>query len=179
MAFIAITRDRGARKPLSPRTLSRGLRIFGGFVVLAYVGAALLISAGLHTRSLGEPIGGGIRTSGVVVAEHVSHERSYVYRPIVQFLDADGQRTEFEGAPRQSPVGVGKRVPVSYDPSNPSEAHDLAPNSTWVFQFGAGLAFLLIALGCTWVLWWVRRHGPIGAKRSTEPAGPFSQRDET
>lgn len=138
-----------------------------------YVGAALLISTGLHTRSLGLPIAGGFRTSGVVVDERITDEKSYVYRPIILFVDADGKRIEFEGAPGQSPAGVDSRVPVSYDPSDPSDARDLSANSTWLFQFGAGLAFLLMALGCTWLLWWVRRHGPIGAQGSTEPAGPF------
>jgi hypothetical protein len=173
MAFIAVSRSRAAGQPLSSRALAIRLRVFAVVVLLAYVGAALLISAGLHTRSLGLPIAGGVKTQGVVVNERVTDEKSYIYRPIVVFLDAGGRRIEIEGAPRSSPAGLGRRVPVSYDPSDPSDARDIATNSTWLFQFGAGLVFLLVALGCTWLLWWVRRHGPIGAQAPAEPAGPF------
>jgi hypothetical protein len=148
--------------------------IFGGFVVLAYVGAWLLISAGLHTRSLGQPISGGVRMSGVVVSERVTHEKGYMHRPIVLFRDTRGQRIEFEGAPRQSPTGINNPVPVSYDPSDPSHAHDLTSNSTWLYQFGAGACFLLVAFGCTWLIWRVRRHGPLGSSRSNEMTIPFS-----
>jgi uncharacterized protein DUF3592 len=143
--------------------------------VLVYVGAWLLLSAGLHTRALGQPIAGGVRTSGVVVRERVTHEKGYVYRPVVLFLDATGRQTEFEAAPRSSPAGIGNRVPVSYDPSNPLDAHDLASNSTWLFQFGAGSVFLLVALGSTWLIWRVRRHGPLGATHSSEVARPFGE----
>ena len=149
--------------------------MFAGFVLLAYVGAGFLISVGLHTRSLGQPISGGVRTSGVVVSERVTHEKGYVYQPVVQFFDASGRRTEFEAAPRSSPVGIGNEVPVSYDRADPSDAHDVASNSTWLFQFGAGSVFLLVALGCTWLIWWTRRHGPLGATRSSKVASPFGE----
>jgi hypothetical protein len=173
MAFIVVSGSRAARKHPSSRALAVRLRIFAVVVLLAYVGASLLISAGLHTRSLGLPIAGGLKTQGVVVNERVTDEKSYVYRPIVVFLDAEGQRIEIEGAPRSSPAGLGRRVPISYDPSDPSDAHDLATSSTWLFQFGAGLVFLLTALGCTRLLWWVWRHGPISAQVPPEPARPF------
>jgi Protein of unknown function (DUF3592) len=163
------------RKPPSPRALAIRRRIFYGFVVFTYVGAWLLISAGLHTRSLGQPISGGVRTSGVVVSERVTHEKGYTYRPIVMFRDTLGRQIEFEGTSRQSPAGIDNSVPVSYDPSDPSHAHDLASTSTWLFQFGAGSCFLLLALGSTWLIWWVRRHGPLGSTRSSEIASPFGE----
>jgi hypothetical protein len=91
------------------------------------------------------------------------------------FRDTRGRQIEFEGTSRQSPAGIGNPVPVSYDPSDPSHAHDLASNSTWLFQFGAGSGFLLLALGSTWLIWWVRRHGPLGSTRSSETASPFGE----
>ena len=175
MALLLASNTSSLRQPPSPRALAIRLRLFGGFVVLVYVGAWLLLSAGLHTRSLGQPISGGVRTSGVVVRERITHEKGSSYRLIILFLDASGRRTEFDGAPRPSPAGIGGRVPVSYDPSDPSDAHDLASNSTWLFQFGAGSVSLLVALGCTWLIWWMRRRGPLGASHSTKTTSPFGE----
>src|ERR1700722_2624032 len=169
MALVTASREGAAKSPPSTWRLA----LFAVIVLLAYIGAALLLAAGLHTRSLGLPVAGGVRTSGVVVNESVSHEKSYAYRPVIEFVDIRGQRIEFAGAWRSSRAGVGNPVSVSYNPSHPADAHDLAANSTWLFQFGAGLVSLFVALGCTRLIWQVRRHGPIGAQVPTEPAAPF------
>lgn len=97
MAHLFASRTGSPRTPPNPRTLAIRRRVFYGFVVFTYVGTWLLISAGLHTRSLGQPISGGVRTSGVVVSERVTHEDGYTYRPVILFRDTLGRQLPAEG----------------------------------------------------------------------------------
>jgi hypothetical protein len=98
--------------------------------------------------------------------------KGYAYQPVVAFTDAAGRRIVFTPPGRSTSAGIGSRVLVSYDPRDPSEAHDLSDDAPWRWQLGAGMVILALSLIGIWLVVRVMlSRPPIGATSTNNPFG--------
>lgn len=152
------------QRAVSPR--SRRSRKIRGWIML-FVGFAVslwLIVEGLDTRSIERPVPNGITTTGTTIGYRVAQEWDNDYRPVVAFMSADGQRIVFSAPALKKRPTVGSVVSVSYDPRNPTTAHDLSDTALWREEFYVGLfGFAVLFLLTLLVVWLNARH------RRTQP----------
>jgi hypothetical protein len=94
----------------------------------------------------------GKRTTGSVVDLQYEHDgNSGGYNPVIEFRTADGQqvRAVSSAAGDPPPARVGDKVPVLYDPANPSvvEIDTVMGRGTWLALLAAavGLFFIVTA----------------------------------
>ena len=120
--------------------------------IFAAVGLVLVAGAGwfyLADRSFAEA---GVHTQGVVIEMIGSRDSDsdYTYKPVVEFLDADGRRHMFTSSVSSSPpqYSTGERVEVIYAPDSPDEAviDSFLDRFLLPLVFG-GLGTLLAAIG--------------------------------
>jgi uncharacterized protein DUF3592 len=147
-----VNMEAGAWEPVQER---RALPRFGvarlvwATVVAGFVLACSiwLIAGGLHTRSLERPVAGGLTVTGTVIDVRVTHEKGYVYQPIVSFRDKAGRTVVFTAPGSSKEPTPGRAASVSYNPSHPLGAHDLSDSAlAWQAPVYAGLFVLFIAL---------------------------------
>ncbi len=132
------------------KTPPRGLRIFALLlvsvvVVGGFVAGVILTVSGWHQRATEQPVKGWVVTTGTVVGIAGSETgKGTVYGPIVSFTDKSGVHHQF-AAPATGPgrPDVGGPAKVSYDPANPSRAHDLSDDS-WRASFVTGIVLLSV-----------------------------------
>lgn len=110
------------------------------------LGISLMIS-GRHVRSDERPVAGWITTTGSVVGVHrVSGKDGDTYGPVVSFTDMTGVRHTFTAPLSSTAPAMGDSAKVSYNPADPSKAHDLSDNgSSWLAQFAVGVVILSVA----------------------------------
>ncbi len=122
--------------------------IFSGTLIT--VGAIILVSSGLLYSNTGSFVRHASATKGIVVSVGVTTAPGELnlYTPTVEFTTEKGQTIRFTQT--YSRVGVGDRVNVLYEPSNPSEAR--------ISEFWALWGWLLIALaiGSFFAIWGVQ-----------------------
>jgi hypothetical protein len=114
--------------------------LVGGFVA-----GVVLTVGGWHQRETEQPVKGWVTTTGTVVGIAGSKTgKGTVYGPIVSFTDESGVLHQF-AAPATGPGGphLGGAATVSYDPANPSRAHDLSDDS-WRASFVTGVVILSV-----------------------------------
>src|SRR5690606_30014231 len=87
---------------------------------------APLISSGMDWRERTSPIEGGAITTGRVVDVLVDQgNKGVTYRAVVEFVDVADQRHTLTNKAGDIEPRKGARVRISYDPSDPANAHDL------------------------------------------------------
>ena len=106
-------------------------------IFLVLLGAAIFFGTESGVRQ-SAPIPGGKNATGTVASYHLvptsnadtgsvddAGQPQYAYDPIVEFETASGQHVTLEaGLDLAKPPAIGSKVPVSYDPSDPTDAHD-------------------------------------------------------
>lgn len=132
-----------------PRTVAIAGGIFG-LVGVLLIGAAIVLVA-TTTRFLAN----AERTEGTVIevnaktsisrdADRRRRERTFWY-PTVEFTAGGGDTFSFEGTGANPPAyQVGDRVPVAYDPDNPSDARIASFGSAYLLPMilgGLGIVF--------------------------------------
>ena len=100
-----------------------------------------------HEQSLLRPVQGGLQTEGQIISEDESCYRSCTYTPTIQFMDLHGGVHQFTAPPSQDYLSEGTSVTVSYNPANPSEAHDLSDggSSSWNLPLFTSIFFIAIS----------------------------------
>jgi hypothetical protein len=131
----------------------RALWVTAGFLSLIpvlFIGLSIGLTVnGLSLRTHVEPVAGWSRTDGTVIGVvTVPVIKGAVYAPIIRF-SAVGHAVIFRGPTSSDIPTIGSRAAVSYDPHDPSDAHDLSLGSVWEWQFYAGIASL--PLEALWV----------------------------
>ena len=107
-------------------------------MIVSFTSAAIFIAVGIfviiNSWSLADsvsPIAGGRTTTGTVV-DYLTGSNCGKYgctawwRPTIQFTTSSGETVSFTGPEDQNPEQDGESVSVSYDPSNPVDAHDIS-----------------------------------------------------
>jgi hypothetical protein len=147
--------------------------ILGG--VFGLVGVVLLAAAVVLALTTRNFLASAARAEGTVIdlreETDLKNGRTHTFwKPVVEFTTADGRRLSFQDNTGSSPPAyeVGERVPVAYDPDNPSHAR-LATSETYLASWilgGLGLLFTAFGVGLFVVWWrtarlrsWLRRHG--------------------
>jgi hypothetical protein len=120
------------------------------------------------------------------VHEYPGGRHGPTYSPVIEFTDNEGRTHEFtDSVSSGSQPNVGSTVKVSYDPKNPSHAHNLSNGASkwmWIFVAAGAIVMLLglwtffvraISIGGGLMLWrwgWERRRQVERGERPT--AGP-------
>lgn len=124
-------------------------RLSKGLVVVTLCAAAIFFGVGIWSfltastvHDLTRPIPGGATSEGRVVSYERVGSRIVVYRPWVQFVANNGPSITFAGAETLSKPSVGERASVSYDRSNPRDAHDTSESGAWAGFAGEGIVLL-------------------------------------
>lgn len=143
--------------------------LFGAAVFVFLLGLSTWLTVGaLHSRADSRPIAGGVEVTGKVV--DVDRTSDSTYSAVIEFTDSAGRRYAFTGPSGEQEPGIGEPARVSYDPHDPSRAHDLTFNhASWKWPFWTGVSSiattLLFALLAVAVV--LRQRARAG---STEPA---------
>lgn len=156
MAKTLTTMDRANRTPSqAARVIATVMAVL--VLSLSYAGSITLIVSALHTRSLVRPVPGGIQTTGrVVEVQTVWAKDGDVYRPIVAFTDSSNHRIVFSAPTSDDEPNVGDSAQVSYDPDDPTTAHDLSDSSgSYSAPMFAGVAILIVAVALTPLYVWL------------------------
>jgi len=142
----------GRRTPLSPKAAK--VASFVSAAVFIVVGVFLIVVAESNAASISS-IKGGRTTTGTIVSFQTGQNCgrggcTSWWQPTIQFVTPSGADITFTGPKDQNQEDVGETVQVSYDPSNPTDAHDLSANvgSTALAIAFAGIfiAFALFSL---------------------------------
>jgi hypothetical protein len=106
---------------------------------------ATFVSIGIRQRALGQPVAGGVRTTGVITGFETHGGQDQSYTPHVRFVTTTGAEIDVSAATQQNKPTVGAPVTVSYRPADPREAHVLHSGHHWVLYLvvGAGLLALM------------------------------------
>lgn len=120
----------GQRTPLSPKKAKVVTFVMAGVFVV--FGAVFIINAEVQAASI-RPIAGGQTTTGTIVNYQMGQNCGRYgctpwWRPSIQFVTSSGTTITFTGPQDQNQEENGETVQVSYDPANPSNAHDLSAN---------------------------------------------------
>lgn len=113
------------------------------------VGAVLLMGAGFAAQKTRSFLAEAIRTEGTVIALKAVHTKdSTTYRPVVRFIDLNGQTVEFTSSTGSDPplYREGHKVEVLYRPGEPRKARIHGFFSLWgipALLGGLGGAFLI------------------------------------
>jgi hypothetical protein len=118
----------GRRTPLSPKAAKITTFVTAGFFVIA--GVFAIVVTEMHSAEV-SPIAGGQTTTGTIVSYQTGsncgrYSCTPWWQPTIQFTTASGRTVTFVGPEDQNQEQTGDLVKVSYDPSNPSNAHDLS-----------------------------------------------------
>jgi Protein of unknown function (DUF3592) len=110
---------------------------------------------GLGIRSQIEPVHGWHQTTGWIAGFHTSNTgRELTYSRVIRFRA--GEHVVSFTAPATSAVPVvGAVAQVSYDPSNPADAHDLSMGSAWEPALYVGIGGLLLGVALMAFLCWL------------------------
>lgn len=130
-----------------------------------------------HQRDDLQPIHGGTRTLGHVVAVKVHDGQSTTYQPTIEFRDSAGELVRFTSQYTSTKPLEGASAEVSYDPHDPHHAHDLSDaGATWQWPFFTGVVIggfaILVAAVLAGVLLRQRRA-------TSAPAGPVDNAEAT
>ncbi|HEX9807847.1 MAG TPA: DUF3592 domain-containing protein [Alteraurantiacibacter sp.] len=118
-----------------------------------------------------ELAGSGLRTPGRVIEVVGSRDSDgdTVYRPVVEFVGADGQRHIFTGSVGSNPPShsVGEQVEVIYAPGNPGDALLDSFTERYLFPlvFG-GMGALFATIGAGMLTAYFRRRKAIAELRA-------------
>lgn len=123
--------------------------------------AVPLIVAGLRWKDELKPIGGGVSTTGRVVkviTDEGSRKNRVTYRAVVEYADSEGVTHQMTNKAGDEPPYVGEVVQVSYDPADPTRAHNLTtgkgsanwPLGTGIFIIGFSVVVDLIVGVVVW-----------------------------
>jgi Protein of unknown function (DUF3592) len=144
-----------------------------GYAFLALIGVAMIavgISVIIHNHHLVQT---GVRTTGVVVGNDVSHERNGTtyYYPRVRYVVLGNHTYVETGSGRANPpeYRVGQNVTVYYDRQHPQMA-DVASASmdadAWsIIKMGC----VLVLIGACPLVWWRLRGTSSSSTRSQCP----------
>jgi hypothetical protein len=136
------------------------IMIFASFAVGVWA-----IAEGLHTHSRERPVSGGVQTTGTVIGYRPVQEWEDDYSPVVAFTDANGQRIVFSAPALRTPPMVGSVVSVSYDPQQPTTAHDLSDTALWRLQLYVGLFAIAVCLSMVLLIGWLARRNRTRLRR--------------
>ncbi|HET6165945.1 MAG TPA: DUF3592 domain-containing protein [Marmoricola sp.] len=104
----------------------------------------LLVGA-LHDRDDSQPIAGGVEVTGRVVDVDATSGRTW--RAVIEFADRAGRKHTVTGPSGNERPEVGEPARVSYDPADPSRAHDLTFNhASWKWPFWTGIFCVAVAM---------------------------------
>jgi len=106
--------------------------------VFTTIGALMLVGTFFAYTSASNFVEQSISTRGVVVEmlrsrPSSSSSNSYMYKPVVQFVDKNGSEIEFMSSTSSNPpsYGVGESVEVLYNPESPNDAKIKSFFSIW------------------------------------------------
>jgi hypothetical protein len=151
--------------------------VLGGLLTMGIRG----VSSVRHDQSSLRPIPGGTLTTGTVVDSYKHCFRGCSWQPRVEYTDGAGNVHTFTALYQDEYPAVGSTVPVSYNPWDPLQVHDLArgpsslnfPLYTAFFVIGlCGLAYL--GFGILAVSLWRKRGNLGGAPEVAGTGGPVS-----
>ena len=152
-------------------TKNRAMVILSIVMVALLGGGAALIVRGLHEHSAGQPIPGGVTTTGTVVSVQQYCTKGCTYQPTISYV-VDGHTYQFAGVTRNGDPAVGSSDKISYDPLDPAVAHDLGGGSArYITDVVMGGVCTLISL----LLGWVIATTPRRLRRRAAQAGPQVQ----
>jgi len=126
--------------------------------VFTLVGLVLLIGAAVSWNSTRQFIAQAVEVQGTVIAlEESRSSDSYVYHPVVAFVDRQGTAREFRSSVGSNPPSYaeGEGVEVLYLPSDPQTARIHGTSSLWLGSIvlgGLGAVFFLIGAICFYVV---------------------------
>lgn len=123
--------------------LVKPLRWFLAVILLVLAGVG--IHQALHERSLASPIPGGVRTIGTVTDVEPFCGRGCSYDAVVTYT-VDGRTYTVTGTRRNDAPRIGSPNPVSYDPHNPADAHDIGTRGPWLGHMVISCLFGVLAL---------------------------------
>jgi len=100
---------------------------------------------------------------------------STYWTPVIAFT-ANGHSYEFTGPQYSSDIVTGTVVKVSYDPQNPTDAHDISASANrGLLEMGVGVVLIVIAL-VSLLFGFRRAHGIFGLPSAREGTGWVGQR---
>jgi Protein of unknown function (DUF3592) len=141
----------GRRTPLSPKKAKVVSFLTAGIFIV--VGAITIVTAEAAAASVSPIPGGRIATGTIESYQTGSNCGRYGctswWQPTIQFTTASGTPVTFTGPHDQNPLQTGETVNVSYNPSNPTDAHDISANvgsTTTAVVFGALFAAVAVVL---------------------------------
>jgi len=134
-----------------PSRFSGGLPTWIVVAVLIAITSAFalpLLIEGLAWRSRTQPIDGGVTTTGRVVEVFVDEgaRGGATYRAEVEYVDAAGGRHTITNKAGDQEPALNSAVQISYDPDDPTRAHDLTTGKgVWKWPFWTGVLLLVMA----------------------------------
>jgi hypothetical protein len=138
----------GQRRPLSP-TAARNVTIVTTVLFVA-VGVIFIVE-GISKANSVSPVSGGVTTTGTIISFNTGQSCGRGgctpwWQPTITFNTASDHLVTFTGPQDLSSETVGETVKVSYNPSNPTDAHDLSANVGSIgLLIGIAVLFILIA----------------------------------
>jgi hypothetical protein len=147
-------------------------------VILFVFGAAgvFFIFSGYNGWAAVQPIAGGKTTVGTVVSvtDGESCGRygcSPNWTPTIRFNAPNGKTYAFTGPQSSGEIDTGQVVKVSFDPHNPSTAHDVsASDGSGLVLLGVGVFLVIFGLG-SFVLGLAVLHRRVGFVSAREGTG--------
>jgi hypothetical protein len=118
-----------------------------GVVLAGVVFAAVGIYGVVYNRRLQRR---GMRTTGTIVDVERRFDANpnvgTTYHPVLEFHTSDGAQMRVVAAGGSGAPTIGKRVPVLYDPGNPSvaEINTIMGRGTWLAGLAAAVGLVLI-----------------------------------
>ena len=133
------------------------------FTVLGIIGVVDIS----HQSRLAGRVSGWTQTSGTVVSVRPTcGDGSCPYAATVRFADSSGTFHTFQSVPSDAAPAIGASVQVDYDPTDPTQAHDLSAQPydmtvQWiavVFALVAGSSMLILTSVVLGRRWWRSRR---------------------
>jgi hypothetical protein len=127
--------------------------LVGGIFAGGIVCIAIAVRSGRRTRR--RRTVGGIAEGTVVALVPQPSDGGPSYVTVVEFLDRQSRRHRVSSsyATAPAPHAVGGRVPVSYEPGDPDDAH-IVPETRSLVALGlVGALLALVAILLWWDIW--------------------------